>query len=200
MAKQQIWSYPKGKIPLTNREWTWHFFGDFMDSINQIPVDRSKGMRAYAVAEDVLEQGGTTIIYPEGTKTDQLNNRELWPIPTTVEGYAARKAGKHVERLDEERERARQTGIDGRYKRGAAALSINTDSLILPVLTYVTPLRAKIRFGQALDPSSEEMKGLPRQERRNQLTIQSMLQIAEMMAEAKGKELPDEVREKIVNG
>ena len=55
------------------------FVGKAMSGSKQIPVDRSgpTAGRALVVAQEVLDEGGAIIIYPEGTLT---RDPDLWPM------------------------------------------------------------------------------------------------------------------------
>ena len=54
----------------------FHFkpFGWFISRLNAHPINRSSGIGALRVAQDILEEGGVVILFPEGrrSKTDVL--------------------------------------------------------------------------------------------------------------------------------
>lgn len=54
-------------------------FGGVLRALKQIPVirDQRESHRSLEIAQEVLDQGGTIIIYPEGTLT---RDPELWPM------------------------------------------------------------------------------------------------------------------------
>lgn len=59
--------------------FTMPFVGRAMSGSKQIPVDRSgpTAGRSLAVAQEVIDEGGAIIIYPEGTLT---RDPDLWPM------------------------------------------------------------------------------------------------------------------------
>ncbi|MCL2037843.1 1-acyl-sn-glycerol-3-phosphate acyltransferase [Candidatus Saccharibacteria bacterium] len=157
----------------------------------QIPVDRSRGADAFKTAEQVLKEGGLIMIYPEGTRTKKVNG---WPIPVP--------SNRKIEVKNESPADEKFYGT-GHYKTGAVRLAIATGATIVPTLQYLDRAgrgaEATIQFDEPISFADLKGKELSNEELQSQ-TGQIMYQIAEMMAAAKGKPMPDGVRDQILAG
>jgi 1-acyl-sn-glycerol-3-phosphate acyltransferase len=168
------------------------FRGMIFRLAGQIPVNRSHGADAYKAAEHVLNQGGLIMIYPEGTRTKTLNG---WPIPVPSNREIKVKKGAIAT--------SEKFYGTGHYKTGAIRLAVATGATILPTLQYINreghDATAMIQFGEPISFADLKGRELSNEELQSQ-TGQIMHQIADMMAVAKNKHLPDDVRDQILAG
>ena len=176
--------------------------GVIMRLIGQIPVERSAGVDALRQAALILKQGGLIGIYPEGTRT---KNPDGWPTPVTMEEQLADKlAGLKPDsrRYQETLDKIEGYGYDGHYQPGMTWLAQKTGALIVPTLTYVDDAGGKpnimIEFSEPITaPANSSKQASERRKAESLFTARIMLIIAEMMANAKGEQLPDKICEGI---
>ena len=105
-------------------------FGRLLHSSRQIPVERTTAgaNNSLKVAQEVVDAGGSIIIYPEGTLT---RDPDLWPMKghTGAARLALHGDGSHKVSLDKAIKTMRDTGADMKTKyketsRGGLAVNV----------------------------------------------------------------------------
>ncbi len=187
---------------LAKQELFFEPLGTVLCAAGQIPTDRAHGGTVYSPAKSILKQGGTMVIYPEGTCSDDPLK---YPEPATAQGYIANRTKHRPEdpkAIEEAVADALKNKINGRYKYGMAQLAIATGARVVPVATVIDSVKhganVNIRFGEAITAEVDQARLSTKQQR--SFTSEIMLTIAEMMADMRGEKLPDEVRRQILAG
>jgi 1-acyl-sn-glycerol-3-phosphate acyltransferase len=173
LAKEELFRWPLGL---------------FLREAGQIPVARS-GMNIGPLKQtmNILKQNGLIVVYPERTLTKNPNG---WPTPVNEEEQLAAKVKSltpGTKKYNKIAAAVKSYKYSGEYA-DISRLAEKTDSLIVPTLTWPNYIgrgaNVLIQFGEAMEPGSS--------------TGEVMLRVAQMMADARGQGLPDDVRDRIL--